>query len=44
MSQHYFYTQHNGMKTVVLMGWDRPLQGFFLVVQKEDDKEDAPFW
>lgn len=43
MSQHHFYTQHNGEKTHVLMGWDYPLQGFFLVIEKESDL-DVPFW
>ena len=26
------------------MGWDRPLQGFFMVIHKENDPEDEPFW
>jgi hypothetical protein len=43
MSQHHFYTEHNGEKTHVLMGWDRPLQGYFLVVSKESDI-DTPYW
>lgn len=43
MSQHHFYTQYNGEKTHVLMGWDYTLQGFFLVIKKESD-EDVPFW
>jgi hypothetical protein len=40
MSQHIFSTQCNGKPVVVLMGWDRPLQGFFLVVE-EDNESDA---
>jgi hypothetical protein len=32
---------HKGKKTEVLMGWDRPLQGFFLVI---DQGEDEPLW
>jgi hypothetical protein len=34
MSQHIFSTTVNGEEISVLMGWDRPLQGFFLVVQR----------
>lgn len=37
MSQHHFHTIHNGQETHILMGWDRPMQGFFLVIEKEDD-------
>lgn len=43
MSQHHFYTQHDSVITHVLMGWDRPLQGFFMVIEKEKDL-DHPFW
>lgn len=43
MSQHHFFTEHEGQKTHVLMGWYRPLQGYFLVIDKEFD-EDAPYW
>jgi hypothetical protein len=41
MSQHYFKTSYQGQAITVLMGWDRPLQGHFLVVEKDDVKEDA---
>ncbi len=40
MSQHYFQTSFAGTDIHILMGWDRPLQGFFLVVQKGDVEED----
>ena len=43
MSQHYFSTHHEGVETTVLMGWDRPLKGYFMVIEKVDD-EDLPFW
>ncbi|MBY0379413.1 MAG: hypothetical protein K2P99_03315 [Burkholderiales bacterium] len=43
MSQHHFFTLHNNKKTHVLIGWDRPLQGFFLVIEKDGD-QDEPFW
>ncbi|HET9645425.1 MAG TPA: hypothetical protein VFP68_19180 [Burkholderiaceae bacterium] len=32
MSQHRFQTTYQGDPVSVLMGWDRPLQGFFLVI------------
>lgn len=39
MSQHLFSTQHAGKPVVVLMGWDRPLQGFFLVVEETEPRD-----
>ncbi len=32
MSQHYCRTSMNNKPVEVLMGWDRPLQGFFMVI------------
>jgi hypothetical protein len=43
MSQHYFETLHQGEMTEVLMGWDQPCQGFFLVISKQSDEEE-PFY
>jgi hypothetical protein len=43
MSQHHLSVQHEGVNTHILMGWDRPLQGYFLVIEKDTD-EDEPFW
>lgn len=43
MSQHHFYTIHENQKTHVLMGWDRPLQGYFMVITKGKESND-PFW
>lgn len=41
MSQHTFTaTTHNGRDVEVLTGWDRPLQGFFLVVQEVGARDD----
>lgn len=40
MSQHYFSTQHNGEAITVLLGWDRPLGHFFLVVERDDPAFD----
>ena len=34
MSQHYFRPVPN---TVILMGWDRPLQGYFCVIERGDE-------
>lgn len=36
MSQHIYKTVHSGRPVQVLMGWDRPLQGFFLVIEYLD--------
>lgn len=33
MSQHYFDTTCAGEPVLVLMGWDRPLQGYFMVIE-----------
>ncbi len=44
MSQHIYFTSHNNELTSVLMGWDKPLQGFFMVIDKPDLGLDEPFW
>lgn len=40
MSQHRFATTYQGRPVEVLMGWDRPLQGVFMVVSRGDARED----
>jgi len=35
MSQHCFPTTCHGEPVFILMGWDRPLQGYFLVIKCE---------
>ncbi|MFL9883226.1 hypothetical protein PQR66_09330 [Paraburkholderia agricolaris] len=40
MSQHSFDTVHNGFPITVLLGWDRPLNYFFLVIQKRTTRID----
>lgn len=40
MSRHRFKTTHQGHPISVDMGWDRPLKGFFMVVQRDDAKVD----
>jgi len=34
MSRHYFDTFHKGFPVTVLVGWDRPMNYFFLVIKK----------
>ena len=47
MSQHITPVVHNGKNAEVLVGWDAPLQRFFLVVEDmdfkytDDDEEDS---
>lgn len=36
MSQHYFETTRAGAPVTVLLGWDRPMQCFFLVVEDSE--------
>ena len=43
MSQHHFFIKNDEQKTHILMGWDRPLQGYFLVINKENDTDEA-YW
>lgn len=40
MSQHYFSTRHQGDAVTVLLGWDRPLGHFFMVVERDDPRPD----
>lgn len=40
MSQHLCHSKYKGRPVAVLMGWDRPLQGFFLTVQEADGKQE----
>lgn len=39
MSQHCYQSTYQGQPITILMGWDRPLQGFFMVIH-EEEKED----
>ena len=46
MSVHSFTTRHGGDEIVVTMGWDRPLQGYFMTISKtnsEDEEEHFLF-
>lgn len=40
MSRHYFATSHKGFPITVYLGWDRPMQYFFLVIEKPADLVD----
>lgn len=40
MSRHYFGTEHKGMPITVVLGWDRPMGHFFLVVHKPAELSD----
>ena len=42
MSQHRFQSQTNHLH--VLCGWDRPLQGFFLVIDRDGTFESTPIY
>ncbi len=39
MSQHFFNTEYQGRPVEVVMGWDRPLQEYFLWIRWLDRKE-----
>lgn len=41
MSQHKFITTHGDSEIVVTMGWDRPLQGFFMSIIKVNAEPSA---
>lgn len=43
MSQHRFASLHHGLPVTVQIGWDQPLQCFYLVVTRDtiDDDEDT---
>lgn len=38
MSQHVTFSTYQGQPIVILMGWDRPLQGFYMVITYEGDE------
>lgn len=40
MSQHYVNTVINGETITVMLGWDRPLSGYFMVVMKPFEMVD----
>lgn len=40
MSRHYFNTSHRGFPVTIILGWDRPMNYFFLVIEKPDELID----
>lgn len=40
MSQHEYISTYQGRPVRVLMGWDRPLQGFFMVIDETQNLSD----
>jgi hypothetical protein len=40
MSRHHFQTTHAGKPVEVLMGFDRPCDGFFMMIDYLDEPED----
>lgn len=36
MSQHYFHTHRHGEPITVVLGWDRPLGQYFLLVERRE--------
>ncbi len=48
MSQHHYACTWQGRPISIMMGWDRPLQGFFMVIEFDDaggqDEENEEAW
>lgn len=42
MSRHYFGTFHKGSPITVVLGWDRPMDYFFLVIEEQINSADNP--
>ena len=40
MSRHFFKTEYQGKPITVLMGFDRPMGGYFMVIEEDDQKDD----
>ena len=40
MSQHFFKTNYKDRPVIVVMGWDKPLQGFFMFIEYCDNNDD----
>ena len=41
MSVHTFTTQQGNDEVVVTMGWDRPLQGYFMTITRIDSNPEG---
>jgi hypothetical protein len=45
MSQHFFETTYLNEPVRIMMGWDRPLQYYFLLIEKlTSDEEERIIW
>jgi len=44
MSRHTIALIHEGEDTSITLGWDRPLQGYFMTIEKGSDEEDGIYW
>lgn len=40
MSQHHYACTWKGQPITIMMGWDRPLQGYFMVIEHDDFNGD----
>lgn len=40
MSQHVTFSTYQGQSITILMGWDRPLQGFYMVITYEGEENE----
>lgn len=40
MSQHFYSANYQGKQIMVLCGWDRPMQQYFLVIEYEELTDD----
>ena len=43
MSQHHFITGHAGRPITIVIGFDRPLRGFFCFVERNDCEDRDEF-
>lgn len=41
MSQHFYPATYMGQPVIVMMGYDRPLRGFFMVIESAGDSASA---
>jgi hypothetical protein len=41
MSQHNYATTYAGQPVNIMMGWDRPLQGYFLVIELSESRAEG---
>jgi len=44
MSQHLFNSTIDGDNVEIQMGWDTPMQWFYMVIEKDIDDSDEPLY